>query len=193
MRLPLPPTAFFLLSVSCYPAAENFFSIPKTKCIYQHKPASFEKAEEMIDWYVHFYNYGWIQYKTGVVPLTLHHSWWNDLFLHLGLFCAVRTIWPSSEVYTTSVSKAPWTNPMAYNEMQNILDNIDPTADVVKNIRSSRRWKRGIPGLFVFRFVQLVLPFWRWLAVLIQKFSVWPPVILAIFRHTTDRNKKGGW
>lgn len=38
-----------------------------------------------------------------------------------------------AEVYTTSVSKATLDEcPMAYKGMQDILDNIGPTADVVK-------------------------------------------------------------
>ena len=54
--------------------AENFFSILKTECIYRHKPASFCEANEMIDRYINFYSYERIQLKTGVEPLTLHHS-----------------------------------------------------------------------------------------------------------------------
>ena len=53
---------------------ENFFSILKTECIYRHKPASFCEANEMIDRYINFYSYERIQLKTGVAPLTLHHS-----------------------------------------------------------------------------------------------------------------------
>lgn len=37
--------------------AENFFSILKTECIYRYKPATFSEANEMIDRYIHFYNY----------------------------------------------------------------------------------------------------------------------------------------
>ena len=54
--------------------AENFFSILKTECIYRHKPATFSEANEMIERYIHFYNYERIQSKTGVAPLTLSHS-----------------------------------------------------------------------------------------------------------------------
>ena len=54
--------------------AENFFSILKTECIYRHKPAAFLEANEMIDHYIHFYNYERIQSKTGMAPLTLRHS-----------------------------------------------------------------------------------------------------------------------
>ena len=48
--------------------AENFFSILKTECIYRHKPATFAQANEMIDRYIHFYNYERIQLKTGEAP-----------------------------------------------------------------------------------------------------------------------------
>ena len=49
--------------------AENFFSIPKTECIYRHKPATFAEANEMIDRYICFYNHERIQLKTGEAPL----------------------------------------------------------------------------------------------------------------------------
>ena len=49
--------------------AENFFSILKTECIYRHKPATFSKANEMLDRYIHFYNHERIQLKTGEAPL----------------------------------------------------------------------------------------------------------------------------
>ena len=49
--------------------AENFFSILKTECIYRHKPDTFSEADEMIDRYIHFYNYERIQLKTGEAPL----------------------------------------------------------------------------------------------------------------------------
>ena len=54
--------------------AENFFSILKTECIYRHKPKTFREASDLIDRYIHFYNYERIQIKTGVAPLTLRHS-----------------------------------------------------------------------------------------------------------------------
>jgi putative transposase len=44
---------------------ENFFSILKNR----HKPATFSEANEMIDRYIHFYNYERIQFKTGETPL----------------------------------------------------------------------------------------------------------------------------
>ena len=54
--------------------AENFFSILKTECIYRHKPKTLQEADDLIDRYIHFYNYERIQNKTGVAPLTLRHS-----------------------------------------------------------------------------------------------------------------------
>ena len=61
---------------NCYDnaMAENFFSILKTECIYRHKPKTFREANDLIDRYIHFYNYERIQNKTGVAPLTLRHS-----------------------------------------------------------------------------------------------------------------------
>ena len=54
--------------------AENFFSILKTECIYRHKPATFQEANDLIDRYICFYNHEIIQLKTRVAPLTLRHS-----------------------------------------------------------------------------------------------------------------------
>ena len=54
--------------------AENFFSILKTECIYRHKPKTLKEADDLIERYIHFYNYERIQSKTGVAPLTLRHS-----------------------------------------------------------------------------------------------------------------------
>ena len=54
--------------------AENFFSILKTECIYRHKPKTLKEADDLIDRYIHFYNYERIQTKTGVAPLALRHS-----------------------------------------------------------------------------------------------------------------------
>lgn len=61
---------------NCYDnaMAENFFSILKTECIYRHKPESFTHAKDMIDRFIHFYNFERIQLKTGVAPLSLRHS-----------------------------------------------------------------------------------------------------------------------
>ncbi len=50
-----------------------------------------------------------------------------------------------SEVYTTSVNKATLDEcPMAYKNMQDIVDNIGPTAEVVKIIRPIYNFKAGV-------------------------------------------------
>ena len=54
--------------------AENFFSILKTEYIYRHKPMTFSETNDLIDIYIHFYNYERIRNKAGVAPLTLRHS-----------------------------------------------------------------------------------------------------------------------
>lgn len=56
---------------NCYDnaMAENFFSILKTECIYRHKIKSFQQARNLIDEFIHFYNYERIQLKTGETPL----------------------------------------------------------------------------------------------------------------------------
>ena len=61
---------------NCYDnaMAENFFSILKAECIYRHMPTTFDEARTLIDHYIYFYNHQRIQLKTGVAPLTLHHS-----------------------------------------------------------------------------------------------------------------------
>ncbi len=53
---------------------ENFFSILKSECIYRHKPKSLREANYMLARYIDFYNNERIQFKTGVAPLTLRHS-----------------------------------------------------------------------------------------------------------------------
>jgi len=56
---------------NCYDnaMAENSFSILKTECIYRQKTKSFQQARELIDEFIHFYNYERIQLKTGETPL----------------------------------------------------------------------------------------------------------------------------
>lgn len=56
---------------NCYDnaMAENFFSILKTECIYRQKIKSFQQARNLIDEFIHFYNYERIQLKTGETPL----------------------------------------------------------------------------------------------------------------------------
>lgn len=54
--------------------AENFFSILKTECIYRQKIKTFQQANHLIDDFIYFCNHERIQLKTGVAPLSLHHS-----------------------------------------------------------------------------------------------------------------------
>jgi len=54
--------------------AENFFSILKAECINRYRLQTFQEANDLIDRFIHFYNYERIQTKTGVAPLTLRHS-----------------------------------------------------------------------------------------------------------------------
>ena len=50
-------------------------------------------------------------------------------------------------VYTTSVNRETLDEcPMAYKGMENILDNIGPTADVVRIIRPIYNFKAGDTG-----------------------------------------------
>ena len=44
---------------------KNFFFILRTKCVCRHKTATFAEANEMIDYYICFYNYERIRLKTG--------------------------------------------------------------------------------------------------------------------------------
>ena len=56
---------------NCYDnaMAENFFSILKAECLYRHKPASFEGANDMIVRFIYyFYNHERIQLITGEAP-----------------------------------------------------------------------------------------------------------------------------
>ena len=61
---------------NCYDnaMAENFFSILKTECIYRQKIKIFQQAKELIDEFIHFYNYERTQLKTGETPLTRRFS-----------------------------------------------------------------------------------------------------------------------
>ena len=51
--------------------AENFFSILKTECIYRQNLKTFQQANQLVDEYIHFYNYERFQTKTGLEPLSL--------------------------------------------------------------------------------------------------------------------------
>ncbi len=48
--------------------AENFFSILKTECIYRQKIKTIQQAKDLVDAYIHFYNFERIQLKNGLTP-----------------------------------------------------------------------------------------------------------------------------
>ena len=48
--------------------AENFFSMLKTECIARQKIQSFEQAQQLIDDYIHFYNFERFQLKYRLTP-----------------------------------------------------------------------------------------------------------------------------
>ena len=48
--------------------AENFFGTLKAECIYRQKIQTFDKAKQLINEYVCFYNYERIQLKTKLTP-----------------------------------------------------------------------------------------------------------------------------
>ena len=56
---------------NCYDnaLAENFFCILKAECIYRHKPKTYEEAQNLIDYYIWFYNNERIQLKSKLTPL----------------------------------------------------------------------------------------------------------------------------
>lgn len=55
-------------------AAENFFSILKAEWIYRQKITTFQKAKELIDDFIYFYNHERIWLNFGVAPLSPRHS-----------------------------------------------------------------------------------------------------------------------
>lgn len=55
---------------NCYDnaMAEKFFGILKTECIYRRKLNTFIEARQVIEEYIHFYNYERIQLKSKLTP-----------------------------------------------------------------------------------------------------------------------------
>ena len=55
---------------NCYDnaMAENFFGILKSECIQRCRPQTFAEARQLIDDYIHFYNFERIQLKTKLTP-----------------------------------------------------------------------------------------------------------------------------
>lgn len=49
--------------------AESFFSILKNECIYKVRPETMEDAMELVDEYIHFYNYERIQLASKMTPM----------------------------------------------------------------------------------------------------------------------------
>ena len=49
--------------------AENFFSILKTECIYRQKIETYKQAVQLIDEYIHFYNFERYQLKYRQTPI----------------------------------------------------------------------------------------------------------------------------
>ncbi|MCC5466709.1 IS3 family transposase [Pelosinus baikalensis] len=45
-----------------------FLGALKTECIYRHQLTTFEEARELINDYIHYYNYKRIQLKTKLTP-----------------------------------------------------------------------------------------------------------------------------
>ena len=54
--------------------AEDFCGILKTEFIYRQKIRTFQQANDLIDEYIHFYNYERLQTKTGLSPLSLRQA-----------------------------------------------------------------------------------------------------------------------
>jgi len=66
------PTSFGT-DTNCWDNAvmENFFGHLKQEAIKQHPNPTFEEAKQLIDDYIHFYNYERIQLKTRQTPYQL--------------------------------------------------------------------------------------------------------------------------
>ena len=50
---------------------ENFFGTFKTECRYSCKPVIREQVQQMVDEYIHFYNYQRIDMKNGLTPFEI--------------------------------------------------------------------------------------------------------------------------
>lgn len=50
---------------------ENFFGTFKTECLYRCTPTTREQVQQMIDEYIHFYNYQRIDMKNGLTPFEI--------------------------------------------------------------------------------------------------------------------------
>ena len=51
--------------------AESFFSLLKNECIYRERPKTIQAAAQLVDEYIHFYNFERIQLKTKMTPMEM--------------------------------------------------------------------------------------------------------------------------
>ena len=49
--------------------AESFFSLLKNECIYKVRPETLQTAMELVDEYIHFYNFERIQLASKMTPM----------------------------------------------------------------------------------------------------------------------------
>lgn len=50
---------------------ESFFSLLKNECIYRERPQTIQTAAQLVEEYIHFYNYERIQLKTKMTPMEM--------------------------------------------------------------------------------------------------------------------------
>ncbi len=50
---------------------ENFFGTFKTECLYRCKPTTGEQVQQLVDEYIHFYNYQRIDMKKRLTPFEI--------------------------------------------------------------------------------------------------------------------------
>lgn len=50
---------------------ENFFGTFKTECLYRCKPTTSEQVQQLVDEYIHFYNFERIDMKNGLTPFEI--------------------------------------------------------------------------------------------------------------------------
>lgn len=54
--------------------AESFFSLLKNEYIYKMRPRTMEEAMELVDEYIHFYNYERIQLASKMTPMEVRQN-----------------------------------------------------------------------------------------------------------------------
>jgi len=50
---------------------ENFFGTFKTECLYRCNPTTGEQVQQLVDEYIHFYNFQRIDMKNGLTPFEI--------------------------------------------------------------------------------------------------------------------------